>query len=81
MEFYGSAAAISGFTGLDIRICIVFAFVFFIIYVLFSGVMQLAAVNLINLVVYYVGVALALIVLTSVVAHISGWKVAEQLIV
>ncbi|MEM1850375.1 MAG: hypothetical protein QW794_01540 [Thermosphaera sp.] len=81
LEFYASAAAISGFTGLDIAFCIILAFVFFIVYVLFSGVMQLATVNLVNLVVYYVGVALALIVLTSVLDKIGGWKVAEQLIV
>lgn len=81
LEFYASAAAISGFTGLDIGFCLIFSFVFFIIYVLFSGVMQLAVVNLINIIVYYVGVILALVVLTSVVGQIGGWKVAEQLIV
>jgi SSS family solute:Na+ symporter len=81
LEFYASAAAISGFTGLDIEYCIAIAFVLIIVYVLFSGVMQLAAVNLVNLIVYYLGVAFSLVVLSSVVGQVGGWKAVEQAIV
>jgi len=81
LEFYATAAAISGFTGLSIEYCIALSFVFIIIYVLFSGVMQLATVNLINLIVYYSGVAFALVVLSSVAGQVGGWKAVEQAIV
>lgn len=81
LEFYATGAALYGFTGLDMRVCIVLAWIFFMIYVIFAGVMQAAVVNLINIVVYYIGVILALVGWTSVLAPIGGWKVAEQYIV
>jgi len=80
LEMYGCGGALMGFTGLSIHYCIVFACVLYIIYVLFSGTIQLAILNFMNIFVIYGCLALCFIGLTGWLEPIGGWRGAEELI-
>jgi Na+/proline symporter len=78
LEFFASGAVLSAATGLDIATCMIFVYIFFVVYVVLAGMMQLALLNTIYLVTYYICVALALYGWTLTVNKIGGWAAAVQ---
>jgi len=81
LEMYGCSGALFGFTGLPWEYCMAFACVLYIIYVLFSGTMQMAVLNFMNIFVIYGLLAASFIGLTGFLGPVGGWVGAEQLIV
>ncbi|MEM4577201.1 MAG: hypothetical protein QW701_07175 [Candidatus Nezhaarchaeales archaeon] len=78
IEMIGTSLIIMAATGLPRSESLLLAAVLFLIYAIFAGVAQVGFLNLINIVVYYIGVILGFIVLTNFIAPGGGWSMVES---
>ncbi len=72
LETQGGAIIVSAITGIDLRVCLyVFMFCAFI-YLLISGMWQVAYLNIINTAILYIGIVIAFIIVTMKLP--GGWS-------